>query len=161
MKFLNGIKQTFIIDDTYNSSPRSSALALDTLVDFNAGENTYKYAVLGDMLELGASSIAAHEEVGHTVAKNKIDKLIVVGERSRDIARGAKDAGMKADDIFHFATPEEAGRFIQERIKTGDIILVKGSQAVRMEKVVKVIMAEPLRAEELLVRQGKEWVGKK
>ena len=53
--------------------------------------------------------------------------------------------------------PEEAGKFVKERIKTGDIVLVKGSQAMRLEKIVKEIMAEPLRASELLVRQGREW----
>ncbi len=160
MKFLKGIKKTIIIDDTYNSSPKSSFLALETLGEMSGGESIYKYAVLGDMMELGAYSQAGHEQVGQAVVKNKIHKLIVVGERSRDIARGAKAAGMKADDVFHFAAPEEAGKFIEERIKTGDIILVKGSQAARMEKVVKKIMAEPLRAEELLVRQGREWKGK-
>ena len=112
------------------------------------------------MLELGQLSQVKHEAVGHAVAKNKIDKLIVVGERARDIARGALNSGMKEDDVFHFAATAEAGKFIQERIKPGDIILVKGSQGARLEKVVKEIMAEPLSAGELLVRQGKEWDNK-
>lgn len=157
MKLLAGLKKTFIIDDTYNASPASSFLALETLGSIGKKSDENKYAVLGDMLELGALSQSGHEAVGHSVVKNKIDKLIVVGERSRDIARGAKAAGMKSDDIFHFAASAEAGKFIQERIKTGDIILVKGSQGARLEKIVKQIMAEPWRAGELLVRQGREW----
>jgi len=160
MKFLPGIKRTFIIDDTYNSSPVSSALALETLGSIAGAGDARKYAVLGDMLELGALSESAHEAVGRLVVKNKIDKLIVVGERSRDIARGARAAGLEEDNIFHFADTAEAGKFLEERIKTGDIILVKGSQATRMERVVKAIMAEPLRAGELLVRQEREWTGK-
>jgi UDP-N-acetylmuramoyl-tripeptide--D-alanyl-D-alanine ligase len=160
MKILAGIKNTLIIDDTYNASPASSALALETLGSVDKGGKTYKYAVLGDMLELGAFSQAGHEEVGRLVVKNRINILIVVGERSRDIARGARAAGMKDDDIFHFAAAKEAGIFIQEKIKTGDIILVKGSQGARMEKVVLAIMAEPARARELLVRQGREWENK-
>ena len=67
---------------------------------------------------------------------------------------------MAEDDIFHFDATAEAGKFIQERIKSGDIILVKGSQGARMEKVVEEIMAQPLSAGELLVRQGKEWKDK-
>jgi len=157
MRLLYGIKNTYIIDDTYNASPAASILAVETLTGIPKEGEENKYAVLGDMLELGEFSQAKHEEVGRAVAENKIDKLIVVGERSRDIARGALNSGMEKDNIFHFAATEQAGKFIQERIKTGDIILVKGSQGARMEKVVKEIMAEPLRAKELLVRQGKEW----
>jgi len=157
MKILSGIKKTFIIDDTYNASPVSSALALETLGQITVLAGANKYAVLGDMLELGALSEPGHEKVGRAVVKNKIDKLIVVGERSRDIARGAKAAGMKEDNIFHFATTDEAGKFMEERIKTGDIVLVKGSQGARLEKLVEKIMAEPLKAGELLVRQGREW----
>ncbi len=160
MKLLKGIKNTYIIDDTYNASPASSILALETLSGMPKKGLENKYAVFGDMLELGEFSQAKHEEVGVSVAKNKIDKLIVVGERSRDIARGALSAGMRQDDIFHFTDTESAGKFIQERIKSSDIILVKGSQGARMEKVVKEIMAEPMMAEELLVRQGKEWENK-
>ena len=160
MKLLDGIKNTFIIDDTYNASPQSSVLAVEALAEITKNNRENKYAVLGDMLELGEFSQAKHEEVGRAIAKKKIDKLIVVGERSRDIARGALSAGMNEDDIFHFAATEEAGKFIQERIKPGDIILVKGSQGARLEKVVKEIMAEPWRAKELLVRQGEEWDNK-
>lgn len=160
LKLLPGIKNTYIIDDTYNASPAASVLAVETLAGIPKRDKENKYAIFGDMLELGELSQAKHQEVGQAVARNKIDKLIVVGERSRDIARGAINAGMSEDDIFHFAGNEEAGKFIQERIKAGDVILVKGSQGARLEKVVKEIMAEPLRAGELLVRQGKEWNNK-
>lgn len=157
MKLLLGVKNTYIIDDTYNASPAAVVLALETLAGFPQTGGKNKYAVLGDMLELGKLSQVKHEEVGRAVIKNKIDKLIAVGERARDIARGALSAGMTEDDVFHFDTTEEAGKFIQKRIKPGDIILVKGSQGARMEKIVKEIMAEPLKADDLLVRQGREW----
>ena len=160
MRLISGIKNTYIIDDTYNASPAASILAIETLAGITKNGRENKYAVLGDMLELGKLSQVKHEEVGRAIVKNKIDKLIVVGERSRDIARGAINAGMAEDDIFHFDAIAEAGKFIQERIKSGDIILVKGSQGARMEKVVEEIMAQPLSAGELLVRQGKEWKDK-
>jgi len=160
MNFLPGIKHTFIIDDTYNSSPEAALMALETLRRVKVDEGAEKYAVLGDMLEIGHYSEEGHQLVGHRVAESGIDHLIAVGERARDFIRGAKDAGLEDDYIFYFDKAEEAGRFLQNRLKAGDVILVKGSQGVRLEKVVKEIMAEPGRAAELLVRQGKEWENK-
>jgi len=157
MNLIKGIKHTYIIDDTYNSEPVSCASGLDVLERFAVSGTAKKIAVLGDMLELGRESVERHREIGKKAKRVGVNTLITVGERSRDIGRGAIDAGMKGDDIFHFSKADEAGLFVQERMKQGDVIFVKGSQCVRMEKVVKEIMAEPLRAEELLVRQGREW----
>ncbi len=160
MNLINGIKHTLIVDDTYNSSPQSSLAALEIIERIPLTKGARKFAVLGDMLELGSYSEQGHREVGKRVFKSGINKLIVVGERSRDIARGAEDVGMLRDNIFHFATSDKAGKFIQERIREKDLILIKGSQGMRMEKVVEEIMAEPLRAKELLVRQDKQWVNR-
>lgn len=160
MTLIPGIKDTLLIDDTYNSSPESSFLAIDTLSSIDVSDDRKKFAILGDMLELGSFSEEGHRSVGEHVAKMKIDKLISVGERSRDIGRGALAAGMKEDDIFHFADTESAGKFVQERMKKGDVLLIKGSQGVRMEKIVKEVMRDPLEAEELLVRQDDEWKDK-
>lgn len=152
---IKGIKNTIIIDDTYNSEPQSAIAALEILKRIPAKNR--KIAVLGDMLELGKYSEKGHREVGKYLFKARIDKLILVGERSRDIGRGAVAAGMLKDNIFHFPKSDDAKIFVQDRLREGDLILIKGSQGVRMEKIVKEIMAEPLRAEELLVRQGNEW----
>lgn len=157
MNFIKGIKKTYIMDDTYNSEPASCAAGLDVLEKFPTKDSMKKFAVLGDMLELGRESMERHREIGKKVFTTGVDVLITVGERSRDIDHGAKEAGMSQDEIFHFSSSEEAGLFVQERIKEGDLIFVKGSQGMRMEKVVKEIMAEPLLAEELLVRQEREW----
>ncbi len=158
MNLLKGIKNTIIIDDTYNSSPQSCFSVLDVIEKMPLKNNVSKFAVFGDMLELGGNSEEEHIKVGNYLVKSGVDKLIVVGERSRDIARGAKNAGMKNNNIFHFSNTDLAGRFIQERIKKGDLILIKGSQGMRMEKIVKEIMAEPLRSKELLVRQDSQWI---
>ena len=158
MNLLKGIKNTIIIDDTYNSSPQSCFSVLDVVKKMPLKNNATKFVVFGDILELGKNSEEEHRKVGNYLVKSRIDKLIVVGERSRDIARGAKNAGMKKNNIFHFSNTDLAGRFIQERIKQGDLILIKGSQGMRMEKIVKEIMAEPLRAKELLVRQDNQWI---
>jgi UDP-N-acetylmuramoyl-tripeptide--D-alanyl-D-alanine ligase len=157
MKLVDGVKNTMIIDDTYNSSPQSCHIALDFLDKIPAGSGGRKFAVLGDMLELGRYTEEAHKEVGKRVASSSVDKLIVVGERARDIAHGAQEAGMAKENIFHFSHNREAGKFIEERLEEGDLILAKGSQGARMEKIVKEIMADPLQAKDLLVRQGAEW----
>ncbi len=109
------------------------------------------------MLELGRETESGHREVGQAVVKAGVDKLIVVGERARDIARGAQDTGMEREDIFEFKNADEAKVFVQNRLQAGDLALVKGSQGLRMEKIVKEVMAEPLRAKELLVRQDESW----
>ncbi len=157
MKLIDGIKDTIIIDDTYNSSPQACNIALDFLDRVSVNNKAKKFAVLGDMFELGRYTEKAHREVGARVAGLSVDKLVVVGERARDIANGARKAGMKKEDIFHFSYNLEAGKFIQERLSKGDLVLIKGSQGTRMEKTVKEIMADPLSAKHLLVRQGKGW----
>jgi UDP-N-acetylmuramoyl-tripeptide--D-alanyl-D-alanine ligase len=158
LNLIKGIKNTMIIDDTYNSEPQSAISALNVLKSFPIRDDARRFAILGDMLELGSYSEESHREVGHKVFELGIDKLITVGERSRDIDRGALDAGMLRDNVFNFKNSDEAKIFIQDRIMEGDLILVKGSQGIRTEKIVLEIMAEPLRAKELLVRQDESWV---
>lgn len=149
MRILPGIKRTVIIDDTYNASPVAVLAALLSIVELDG--DSRKFAVLGDMLELGSLSEEEHAKIGQAVARYKFDVLITVGERSRDIARAARTSGMSEDYIFEFGSTKEAGRFIQDRIEPGDIVLIKGSRGMHMERVVKEIMAEPERAGELLV----------
>lgn len=154
MRLLAGIKHTSLIDDTYNSSPLAANAALELLQEISVSGK--KYVALGDMLELGGYTEEGHRDVGHHVAESA-DYLVTVGRRAKYIADGAIEAGMNPDYIVSFGETEPAGRFIQQRIKTGDIILIKGSQGARMERVVKELMAEPLKAPQLLIRQGPEW----
>lgn len=160
MNMLPGIKHSFIIDDTYNSSPEAVLSALDILAKMNIDKENNKYAVLGEMLEIGAYTEEGHRKIGEKVAKEKINFLIAVGERARDFMRGATAAGFNEDYMFYFSKSCDVGPFLQNRIKAGDLLLVKGSQGVRMERVVKELMAEPERAKELLVRQDEAWTNK-
>jgi UDP-N-acetylmuramoyl-tripeptide--D-alanyl-D-alanine ligase len=157
MNVLPGLKHTFIIDDTYNSSPEAATAALQLLGRVKLAEPAVKYAVLGDMLELGSYSEEGHRSIGAQVVANGLTHLITVGAKSRDIVRGATAAGLADDFIFSFDRAEEVGKFLQSKLQAGDIVLVKGSQGMRLERVVKDLMAEPQRAGELLVRQGAEW----
>ena len=119
-----------------------------------------KIAIIGDMLELGSYTEEGHILVGKKAVEAGISQLILVGGRAKHIAEGAQEAGMNEDNIFYFSYAEEAGKFAQQRINQNDLVLIKGSQGARMEKAVLEIMAEPQRAEELLVRQGSEWENK-
>jgi UDP-N-acetylmuramoyl-tripeptide--D-alanyl-D-alanine ligase len=158
MNLLPGIKHSFLIDDTYNSSPEAAISAIDILSKINIDASAHKYAVLGDMLEIGSYTEEGHQLVGQKVCREKIDFLIAVGERARDFIKGAKNAGCGDEHIFYFDRAEEAGHFLQNRIKEGDVLLIKGSQGMRMEKIVKELMAEPEKAAQLIVRQDKEWI---
>lgn len=157
MRLVPGIKHTLLIDDTYNSSPEPAKSALLTLAKIRVPAGARRFAVLGDMLELGPETENTHREIGLRVAELGVDFLVTVGEASKHTAMSAREAGIDDDRIAAFADSAAAGKFLQEKIKTGDVILVKGSQGLRMEKVVKEIMAEPLDAKKLLVRQSDEW----
>ncbi len=166
LNLINGIKKTLIIDDTYNSSPKAVKVALEVLSRLECQGR--RWAVLGDMLELGGFTENAHQQVGEWVKEFRVDILVTVGEKSKDTAHlaetsssaGLTTSGLPKEQVISFDKSEEAGKFIQSEISPGDLILVKGSQGMRLEKIVKEIMAEPARAGELLVRQEKEWMGK-
>ncbi|MBI5729033.1 MAG: UDP-N-acetylmuramoyl-tripeptide--D-alanyl-D-alanine ligase [Candidatus Magasanikbacteria bacterium] len=160
LRLLSGIKNTLLIDDTYNSSPVAAKAALDTLASIPVPAGSERYAVLGDMLELGPETETAHREIGFKVAELGIDFLITVGEASKITAAAAREAGFEEHRIARFDNSAAAGKFLQEQLNTGDIILVKGSQGSRMEKIVKEVMAEPLEAATLLVRQEESWMNK-
>ncbi len=146
---ISGVKNTWVIDDTYNASPQSAKVALEILAEMPA--TGYRFAVFGDMLELGSLSEEGHQQVGRELVRLGIDYLFVIGERSRDIARGAKAAGMSEDKIYHFPYTMEGGTFLQERLREGDVVLVKGSRGAKMEQIVYEIMAKPWLSRDLLV----------
>ncbi len=153
MNLLLGVKHSLLIDDTYNSSPQAVKSSLEILAKIPISESNRRFAVLGDMLELGRESVREHNKIGKYCAKLKIDKLITVGERSRDIGRGARDSGLVYDNIFHFSDSKTAGKFLQDRLRSGDVVLIKGSRGMKMEKIVKEVMADPLYASKFLVGQ--------
>ncbi len=157
LRLINGEKESFIIDDTYNASPTAAHEALDVLRSLKAKR---KIAVLGDMLELGKYTLAAHEGIGKLAAKSA-DIVMTLGMKAKFIAERAVKSGMSQKKVFVFTNLEECAKALEGMIQKGDLILVKGSQGVRMEKIVLEIMAEPQKAGELLVRQSPVWLKKK
>ncbi|HBH16687.1 MAG: UDP-N-acetylmuramoyl-tripeptide-D-alanyl-D-alanine ligase [Parcubacteria group bacterium GW2011_GWD2_43_10] len=158
LRLIKGLTGSLILDDTYNSSPQAAAAALDILKVLPLNVGAKRWAVLGDMLELGADSENLHYEIGRRVADSKVDYLVTVGTASENITKGAQAAGLAYDESWHVTDTREAIKLIQQKVNKGDIILVKGSQGVRCERIVKGIMLEPERAGELLVRQSPPWV---
>lgn len=150
LRVIKGIKFATIIDDTYNASTKSMIEALRALRSLPLDEGEERIAVLGDMREMGALAEEEHRAVGRAVVQCRIDRLITVGEMSRDIHRGAREAGMAEERTAHFPETEAAGKFVQSIMERGDIVLIKGSRGMHMEAVVKELMAEPLLADEIL-----------
>jgi len=127
-----------ILNDTYNANPASMAAALRTLAQMQAGVTA---AILGDMLELGDSSEAAHREVGRLAAECRVHYLGLVGEFAGFTAEAAGVAGMAEEQVRVFADKEEAAAWIEDLVRDGklgigDWLLVKASRGLKLETVV-------------------------
>jgi len=121
------------IDDSYNANPDSMKAALRTLVELDADGR--RIAVLGEMGELGAESESGHREVGEAAAALRIDELIAVGAAGAIIARAAEKAGLEKSVAVN--SPQEAAELLEKKATAGDLILIKGSRAARMERVLE------------------------
>lgn len=148
MNIIKGINNSTLIDDTYNSSPDAVHEALNTLSKLQITGR--KIAVLGDMLELGKYSADEHKKVGQK-AISICNILITVGPRSK----------LMNKDSVHFDNSLDAGEYVKGIVTAGDVVLLKGSQSIRLERATKILLAEPDKASELLVRQEPEWLAKK
>ncbi len=157
MRILAGIRGSIIIDDTYNASPAATTAALQVLRDLKVTGK--KIAVLGDMMELGRYSVESHKKIGAQVAEIA-DEFMTVGIRMRDAAQAALDAGMQDSSIFQYERSEQAGEALVQRIAEGDCVLLKGSQSIRMERAVELLLADPTKARDLLVRKEPEWLSR-
>ncbi len=126
----------FIIDDTYNASPESSLAALNLLSELDGR----RVAVLGEMYELGQYERQGHELVGARAAEVCVE-LVTVGELGQTIAQAARRAGMRASAITSLIDVPETIEFLRNRLKAGDVVLVKGSHGLRMDRIVAALEA--------------------
>jgi UDP-N-acetylmuramoyl-tripeptide--D-alanyl-D-alanine ligase len=130
-----------LIDDSYNSSPAALRRSLETVA--TATGSARKTAVLGEMLELGAHAEGLHRECGEAAARAGLDLLVAVGgPAAAALAEAAVSAGMDRAAVAHVATSEEATRVCLERMRPGDLVLVKGSRSIRTDVVVERLKAE-------------------
>ncbi|MBP9839964.1 MAG: hypothetical protein KBC44_03255, partial [Candidatus Pacebacteria bacterium] len=157
MRILQGINKSMIIDDTYNSSPAAAEGALNTLGEVAVSGR--KIAVMGDMLELGRHTEEAHKSIGKMVSE-KANILLVVGPRAQSIKDGALENGMRKENVFEFSNSFLAGEFLKDMVAEGDIVFIKGSQGMRMERATEAILKDKKNKDSLLVRQEPEWLKK-
>ncbi len=126
-----------LLNDAYNASPLSMRAALDTLAALEAER---KVAVLGDMLELGKFSAEAHREAGRRAAAAGVELLITVGKQARETAAGAVEAGLDQERVLGCETAEEAAEECAARVRPNDLVLLKGSRGVRLERVAEALL---------------------
>ncbi|GBE53006.1 UDP-N-acetylmuramoyl-L-alanyl-D-glutamate--LD-lysine ligase [bacterium BMS3Bbin14] len=129
-----------VVDDSYNANPASMAAALNTVRTF--GDRCRRAAALGDMLELGAGAAAAHRQIGRLVAELGYDFLAVTGQYAEETARAAEKSGLAPSGVMVCADTDAmaawfAGLMAEERMRSGDWLLVKGSRSMRMELMLQ------------------------
>src|SRR5271166_135936 len=137
LRFSNGAA---LINDSYNSSPA----ALEAMTELLAATPNFKRRILaaGEMRELGRSSAELHRTAGQFAAQTaKIDWIIGVSGDAAEIVEGAVAAGFSRAHTKFFSAPEEAAKFLEDFVNTGDLLLVKGSRGVKMERIVEALIA--------------------
>ena len=154
MNLLNGINGSKIIDDTYNASLVSTIKALETLQEIKSNR---KIVILGDMLELGNDSKRQHQKIIEKTLAENVDMLLVVGKRMKKALEQILGSKELMKNIWSLNNSKEVGRVIKRKLQAGDLVLVKGSQGMRMENVVKEIMSDSKQSKKLLCRQSENW----
>ncbi|WP_461170593.1 UDP-N-acetylmuramoyl-tripeptide--D-alanyl-D-alanine ligase [Arthrobacter sp. Z1-15] len=119
-----------VINDAYNANPESMRAALRTLAELGRGRRTW--AVLGEMLELGDTSVTEHDAVGRYVVRLNISKLIVVGTGARAMHTGAVMEGSWGDESVFVETAEDAERILADSLEPGDLVLFKSSNGAAL-----------------------------
>lgn len=122
-----------VINDSYNANPDSTSAAIEVLKDMPCKGR--RILILGDMLELGDYSEAGHRKVGEKAAESKIDIIISIGEKAKDISKGALDKGMREEQIYHFMDNKTAISKLPSILLPGDTVLIKGSRIMKLEEL--------------------------
>jgi UDP-N-acetylmuramoyl-tripeptide--D-alanyl-D-alanine ligase len=139
LELLKGIKNSIIINDSYNSSPVACEAALELLSKFKKNR---KISVLGSMRELGKNTESAHRIIGKKSAKIS-DMVFFVGDETVFAVEEAEKSGKKkGEDLFWFDSSEEAKTKVQQVLQENDIVLIKGSHSIKMEAVVEEIRSQ-------------------
>lgn len=130
-----------IMNDAYNANPASVAAGLEVLAMAQPGPGGRRVALLGDMLELGPEAEQLHRQVGPKVAQAGVDLLITSGQLAQYIGSSAVEAGMDAANVAGFGNADEDFTGIAGLLRAGDVVLLKGSRGMRMERLVEILNA--------------------
>jgi len=129
-----------VIDDSYNANPQSMRNALETLARLETSGR--RFAVLGEMGELGDASEEAHREAGRFAGQLALDGIFVLGASAERVAEGARESGLAGNRIHVETCHEAIAEKLRDRLGKGDLVLVKGSRAARMERVIEELEAD-------------------
>lgn len=158
MRLVPGTKGSILLDDTYNASPASTVAALAALGELQASR---KIAILGDMLEIGEDSVKKHRELAEPVVLSGAKQVVLVGHGMKYLFDELIERfGFSRQQVFWFERSGEAASFAEDMAQEGDLILVKGSQGIRMERVSEKLLFDPVEAPYFLCRQSLEWKAK-
>jgi UDP-N-acetylmuramoyl-tripeptide--D-alanyl-D-alanine ligase len=128
-----------IYDDTYNSNPYAVARAIELLRQADAQR---RIAVIGDMLELGEKELDFHRDTGRAIPTSDVDVVIGVGPRSKALLDGAREAGFGDERLHHFDDAQSAGEFLKTFIRPGDLVLVKASRGIGLDRIIAMLEKE-------------------
>lgn len=154
MRLLPGRDNTILLDDTYNASPASTEAALEVMREMMAPR---KVVVLGDMLELGSESDMEHARLETAVKASGATLVITVGKHMRSLYEVLLTNGYARNQVFWMPDPMVATRVLLQAIRPDDLILIKGSQSMRMETLLEPLLVDPREARASLCRQSDEW----
>jgi UDP-N-acetylmuramoyl-tripeptide--D-alanyl-D-alanine ligase len=157
LRFLRGRNGIGVLDDTYNASPTSVRAGLATLAEIPARR---RVAILGDMLELGAMSEDEHRGLADDVVASGSELVLLVGKRMHLLGEELLSRGLPRGNVMFVPDPDSATLPLQDILREGDLVLVKGSRGMRMEKVTEVLLADPSDARKFLCCQSPEWRSK-
>ncbi len=153
MNLLAGKQGTVLLDDTFNASPESTQLALDTLAELPGAT---KVAVLGSISDLGETAEVTHTELGRYAA-TRVDRLVTKGEMGQQMAAAAMEAGLGRHATQVTFTSDDAAAAVEDLLSPDTVVLIKGGIEARMEQVVRQLLADPNRDQQKLVRQDPGW----
>jgi len=132
-----------VVNDAYNANPDSMAGALKSLAEMGRRNQGRTFAVLGEMKELGDESVAAHDQLGRLAVRLNVGQVIAVGEGARPIHMGAAHEGSWNGESAYVATIDEAVGLLADLLQPGDIVLIKASRSVGLERVAEALGATP------------------
>lgn len=154
LRLLPGRDNTYLLDDTYNASPASTRAALEVMGELMAPR---KVVVLGDMLELGPESDREHALLSDAVKSSGVDIVVTVGKHMRALHEQLLADGFSRKQVLWLPDPLSAIEAVMNIVRTEDLILIKGSQGLRMEKVTEQLLVDPRTAASYLCRQTDDW----
>ncbi len=129
-----------VINDAYNANPESMAAGLRALASMGRGHTTW--AVLGEMRELGDSSLTEHDAIGRLCVRLNISRLVAVGEGARTVHMGAAHEGSWGRESSFVPDVDAAIALLRDEVRPGDYVLVKASRAVGLEKVAQALLEQ-------------------